>query len=613
MAKYIPAWQRVVLAALSNTPWEAMSADEQQAVRAFVTERNKDDAERAEALLQQTLPLVKPRRSIPLGVLILLWVLALAAAPLLTFAFGTKWLAPALAVCLVWEICGARAKCMRRLWEQRESGWDGAAAALKGMFYTTLRSPLAAADKVKLIVMTACLALFIVLWALPEPTPSEAKVLADKVGEVTAGKAVMTDALALLPDGLDGIELTRQAATYTAHGSDEEFLLAALMWMHIEEAGLQPSDYATGASGPAMYAALEETAPSQIDNVEEIAALALLLKHAGGHREIALTRFLQEKRLPDGVLAAFGGAMRTDHTVMELLPLCDTIAAAGHDPLAFLRAGMEGVTFTEAEGFIGAADTDAHREWLLRGVAPLVTSPDEVLALIRLAKGHGVSAAACYPEGAVLDWDLTHCDPYASYQAEKLGRRDTMLILRRTEKPEPFTTFVVPEEQESGLNGELPDDIYTHYDPDEADGAAQYTVVLDAASLDRLPPERIPETVADCDALIILDSWYECDGYVRFSRSVNVDGYWKSRQIDSPSFCVYQELAVYNASGEWLFSYRENAISSPAMLEENLSATDPLDWNPADHYIAEVDENWISVTCADFLYSLERRNWLLVP
>lgn len=613
MAKYIPAWQRAVLAALSLTPWDALQPDEQQSVRAFITEKNKGDADKAETLLQQTLTQVKPDKALPLGALILLWVLALVLAPALTLTLGTAWLAPALVVCIVWTLCTAKSTRTHRLWSGRKSGAEGVAEALRAMYLTALHSAFAAVDKVKIIVMVAVLALSAAVWALPEHTPSAAKKVADQAGEITAGRAVMADALALLPEGLDGLETLQQAMRYTVHGSDEEFLLAALMWMHIEaDHSLPMSDYATGSAGKLMYDVLENTAPGQIDNPEEIAALAVLLRYAGAHRELALTRFLQQKPLPEGVLAAFGAAMKEGRTLPERLALCDEIAAAGHDPLPFLRAGMGSVTLDEAETLI--AGEKEHRTLLIRAMADAFTQVDDVLAFLRLAKEHGVSAAECYPDGAAVTLDTARWDPYASKQANGLGKRDTFLVLRRQEKPEPYTTFVVPEERETGRSKELPS-LYDDYDPDAETGAAQFTVTLEASVLDRMPPERIPLTLADCDALVILDEWYFCDGYVRFTRSVtDKDGRWKHRQIDSPSFGVCQEIAVYNRpSGDWLFSYRENVISSPAMLEENLSSTDPLDWNPADHYLAAPDAAWLNDAYADFLFALERRGWLLVP
>jgi hypothetical protein len=49
------------------------------------------------------------------------------------------------------------------------------------------------------------------------------------------------------------------------------------------------------------------------------------------------------------------------------------------------------------------------------------------------------------------------------------------------------------------------------------------------------------------------------------------------------------------------------------MLEENLAAIDPLDWNPADYYLASPDAAWLNEAYVDFLFALERRGWLLVP
>lgn len=611
--KYIPAWERVVRAVLENTPWDALHPEEQQAVLAFVTERNKGDADKAEALLAQLVPKVQPRKALPLGVIILLWVLALIAAPVLCLALGTKWLAPALLVCLVVELCTGKNTRMCKLWNTRSAGAEGVSAALKGMFRVTLRSPVKA-DPVKLGVMAAALLLLAATWFLPEQEPAAAERVADKMAEITAGKAALDDALPLLPEGPEGIETIKQAMKYTAYGSDEEFLLAALMWRHIEADGLSVSDDATGAAGTPMYEALNNTAPAQIDNPEEIAALELLLEHAGAHRETALHRFLKEKRLPEGILAVFGKTMKTECTLPQLLTLGDAIAAAGHDPLPFLREGVGSVTRAEGEALIASIDDAAHRRLLIRSMAPGFTDVNDVLAFLRLAKEQGVSAAECYPDGALITLNTSKWDPYTSPRAASLGQRKTFLVLRRREKAEPYTTFVVPEEEETGLNGELPSGLYEDYDPDAATGQAQYTVWLETSVLDRMPAERIPQTFIQCDALVILDEWYFCDGYVRFTRSVAEDGRWKHRQIDSPSFGVCQEIAVYSrASGDWLFSGQENVVYSPAMLEENLASTDPLDWNPADHYLAAPDDAWMTKAYADFLFSLERRGWLLVP
>ena len=138
--------------------------------------------------------------------------------------------------------------------------------------------------------------------------------------------------------------------------------------------------------------------------------------------------------------------------------------------------------------------------------------------------------------------------------------------------------------------------------------------MLETSALDRMPEECIPRTFAECDALVFLDTWYWCDGYVRFSRSVWKDDAWKYRQIDEPTFGMTQEIAVYSmANASWLFSYRDNHAYSPAMLEENLGGKDVLEWNTADYYIASPDEAWMAEAYADFLFALERRNWLLVP
>ena len=147
--KFIPAWERTVRIALESTPWDSLPPEEQQAVQLFVTERHKGDADKASALLTQLIPRVQPRKALPLGVIILLWVLALIVAPVLCFAFGTKWLAPALLVYLICALCTGKKNRMRKLWHDRPNGAEGVSAALKAMFRVTLKSPLKA-ETVKL-------------------------------------------------------------------------------------------------------------------------------------------------------------------------------------------------------------------------------------------------------------------------------------------------------------------------------------------------------------------------------------------------------------------------------------------------------------------------------
>lgn len=634
MAKeFVPAWRRTVLAVLQSVPlavdgksaWEGLSQDERQAMRSFIIERNENDEEKAKAMLEQTFPLVKVRKPMAKGLMIALLavagIAAAVAAAMLVLMGQEKLLFAGLAVlaaaALVWLLCRAKFARMSIIWNRRGGSQAEAEKALKAMYYTALRSPVAAVNKRIAGLALAMLLLFAVLTALPEPPPTEAELLAEKIGQVTAGQAVMADARKLLADAQedDGLDLIRQAMRHTLYGSDEKFLLAALLWMHIEDnAQLGLSDYAVGTAGDATYEALETTAPSQIDNPEEIAALLVLLEHAGTQQGTTLDRFLQQPMLPEGVLSAFGAAMRTGRTVQEMIALSDKVTAAGHDPLPFFQAGLGSVTFEEGKNLIASADSDEHRALLIKGIAPAITDVDEVLAFIRLAKEYGVSAAECYPKGAVITLDTSKWDPSASARALSLGKRDTFLVIRRTENAEPFTTFAVPEGQETDKYEELPDALYEDYDPDEELGMAQYTVMLETSVLDRMPQERIPAAMAECDVVIILDARYWCDGYVRFTRSSWKDNAWRHRQIDAPTFALWQEIGVYRVkTGEWIFSYKDKITNSPAMLEKDLAGKDVLEWKTEDHYIAALDEAWMAETYADFLYALERRNWLLVP
>lgn len=619
MAKYMLAWQRVVIAALEAVPgaesgadaWAKLPEGEKQAIRVFAAERCSGDSEKAGMMIGQLLPSV--RLSGGGGKLPLLLAAALAAigagaaaSRRLGFALGAVL---AFAV-LIYLLNGARHARVRKLWADRTD----TALCLKAMHEVELGSVFAAVNKLwALLALLAALACG-VLAVLPEPPPTEAELLAAKVGEVTKGEAVLADALAILPEGEDGLDVARQAMKYTVQGSDEEFLLAALTWMHIEDnAQLGLSDYAVGTASDAAREALESTKLSQIDNPEEMSALALLLGRVDGpSQEAFFRRALRENALSGELMTVLGTGLRSGRDDATLLLLADEIRGAGYDPRGFVQAALPTLTVARVTEIVAAAEAE-QRGAILRGAAPAITEVDEVMAFIRLAKEHGVSAEECYPQGALLTWDTTRYNPVTSNLSPKLGKRDTYLIIRRWEKPEPFTSIAVPETDRTAYDASLPVMLHHDYDPDAELGAAQFTVVLETAVLDAMPEERIPESIAACDALVILDGWYQCDGYVRSSRHTSMQQASKTHQVDIPTYGALQMISVYNvASGEGLFSVKQKVSYSPAMTGgEARRSMD--EWALEDNYIAAYDESWMDEAYKDFLFSLIRRNWVLVP
>lgn len=619
--KYTPAWQRTLLTSLNNAPnasdgasaWASLPPEEQSAVKRFLTDRAKGDPDKADAMLRETLPLVKPAKELGwlwlIGVLVVCILGGMVLAALTENVFDAKARAAmytvGFGISLISNFVGAKGSRMRRIWTKRTEGEDGAYTALKRMFATSLSTPLVALKDPVTLLSLVMFVLSLVLLIRPAPPTAMYVQVTDVLVDVAKGEAEMDDALALIaPLGAEEADqVVRKAYKNTWNNSDERYLAAALAVRMGHE---RAAEYAKAAVADTNYADLNTSAESA-----EFAALLALCDEETHH--IALkTLATTGSREWATLLMALGAEMGKTRDASALLKLLDETPMADGRNVVFLQAALPEMPFAEVETLIVGADA-AHRSLLIRAIASSFDDPDDVLAFIRLAKLHGLSASECYPEGAVLAWDASAYDPYDSPKAKSLGKRDTFLVIRRTEKPEPFTTFVVPEEQETS-DGEALPTLYGNYDPDESLGAGQYTLVLETSALDRMPAERIPHTFADCDALVLLDTWYWCDGYVRFSRSIWRDDAWKYRQIDEPTFGVIQEIAVYSMqNAAWLFNYRENHAYSPAMLEENLGGKDVLEWNTADYYIASPDEAWMAETYADFLHSLERRNWLLVP
>ena len=617
MAARLTRWQQTVQLVLENLPlvpddasgWEHLTEDERQGMRWFAQAQCGDDAVRAEEMLRQAAQSRSGGKT--LALLGRIGAITLACG-LLAVAVGLSWRAMAawaalmLAALVVNSILTARRTRMLRLWQQHEGSADSVADTLKRMYRVSLRSPFAAANKVLLAVLLLGSLLCAVLTVAPEPQAPPDRQLRQMAARLTGADASLAEARALLVGMDNPAEVLTSAWNKSKAGSDERYLLAAL-------AADEAIDFPDDVLQAWVASALRETDVRQLATPAEKEALPILLARADtALRPEALRSFLTGD-VPAEMLRAFGEAMGGDWDDDTLLGFAGEIRQAGKSELDFLQAAFAGRGLQDAEASVRAAD-DADKALLLRAYAPAITQLDDVLALLRLGREAGVLPSVLYPEGAPVELDTAAYDLNTAQNAASLGRRDTFLILRRTEDKEPFTTLEVEAGDQVQRHEELPDMLYDNYDPDADRGGEAYTVTLETAVLDTVPTEHIPDSLAACDVLVFLDTSYYCEGYIRTRHDRYVDGKMVTRQRDTPCFACVQAIAVFNAAtAKVLFVHDQVVLRSPAMQEQDLEGKDVLDWVPAQHYIAEPDPDWFTDGYAQFLYALERRGWKLVP
>ncbi len=625
--KYIPAWQKVLLTVLNNAPnasdgssaWASLGPEEQSAVKRFLTDRAKGDQDKADAMLRETLPLVKPARSLGwlflIGLLVVCILGGLVLAALTENAFGAKAQAAlytvGFGIALISNFVGAKGSRMRRIWTKRKEAEEGAYAALKRMFGVSLSSPLVALKDPVTLLALVMFVLSLVMLIRPAPPTAMYVQVTDVLVDAAKGEATLDDALALIEplDAQTADEVIRKAYKNTWNNSDERYLAAALA---VRVGHEKAAEYAK--------AAVTDTSYAELDTPVESAEFATLLALCDGETHLAALKTLASTGSPewDALLTALGHEMSKTRSTAELLQLLDETPMAQGRDVVFLRSALAETSLAEAESLIIGAEGN-HRALLIKAAAPAMTAPDDVLAFIRLAGEYGLSAADCYPEGAVLDWDTSAFDPLSWNAGQAASEDVTFLFIRRTEKPEPYKTVVITPENDywEDDNADLH---WADYDPDAELGAAAYTVTLDTFLMSLLPPERAAKSIADCDVLVMTDLYYLCEGAVRFTRTAyrgntmnTYDGNkWVDTVVDVPLYSAMHNVSLYSmADNKLIFSYADKVVEAPyhSKSHELSQAESMADWNALEMYLPQIDEDWLGDASMSLMDTLRRKDW----
>lgn len=633
--KYIPAWQKVLLTVLNNAPnpsdgdsaWGSLAPEEQSAVKRFLSDRAKGDQDKADAMLRETLPLVKPTKELGwlwlIGVFVVCLPGGMVLADLTENVFGGKaqdvLYTIGFGVALISNFMRAKGDRMRRIWKKRGACEEAAYAAMKRMFGVSLSSPLVALKSPLTLLALVMFVLSLVMLIRPAPPTAMYDQVSDVLVDAAKSEATLEDALALIEplDADTADAVIRKAYRNTWNNSDERYLAAALAVRMGHE---QAAEYARAAVTDTRYA--------ELDTPAEAAEYPALLALCSGDIHAAALKTLSNtgSREWEALLSALGAEMGKTRSAAELLQLLDETPMAEARDVVFLQSALAGITLLEAENLITGAQ-EPHRALLIKAVAPSLTAPDDVLAFIRMAGEYGLSAVDCYPNGALLTWDVSAFEPHGARSSQAPSGDATFLFIRRTEAPEPYKTIPVDPENDPweidpyGLR-------WVDYDPDAESGIMDRTVVLDTFLMSLLPPERTPQSIAACDVLAVTDLYYLCEGTVRFTRTAyrgntmasHDSSKWAATSVDVPIYSAMHNVSLYSmADRKLIFSYADKVLEAPYNTSghELSQAENMAEWNALDLYLPEPDTAWLTKASQALMDTLRRKDWdaasLVIP
>lgn len=287
-------------------------------------------------------------------------------------------------------------------------------------------------------------------------------------------------------------------------------------------------------------------------------------------------------------------------TMQQLAEVCAAYTAAGQDVRAFAEKAWAGVPQEDVVAALTAETDPARRAALAQAYGMALTLPDDVLSYLAAAREAGVSALECYPDGAVVTWDLSGFDPYGRMWGWR-GDSARYLVVHLTEAEEKL--------EKRKVSKDLTMEDWEHENAFEADYESNngrwmetVTVRIDTAVMDMIPAEFIPASLAEMDALVALDAHYTAWGVLRYqeTRVRSATGGVSINQFDDyRTYAAVQTVDVYDAQGQLRYSFAQ-LVTEPdiSRLEEN---PDLGKYQSVikEACIPEADEEWMAEQYAD--------------
>jgi len=398
---------------------------------------------------------------------------------------------------------------------------------------------------------------------------------------------------------------------YLIKEKDNPFMLALVVRQLHDENKLEKS-----VADSLIDRAIAATDLSRIDKAYELEQLASLLDSCSETvTDDLLSRTIALADQYPALMSAFGRYYSSRLSTKELLAM--------HEKNGSIPAFLQGAL---AQDDIAATDarlsdlTDAQQQLIIAQCAAVHhTAPNDVLAYLRMAAGHGFSAASCYPDGALLDWDLTHLNVYA--YTEEPVKHTSWLPVVRMEAPEKMECKLVSAFRHS-LGNDFESVYEDDYESNNALGQAAFTLMLDTEMLDKMSADSIPQTIEELTSLLVIDQQYIRSGTLRnthYHQNSGENGQLTLsdiiKQEDYPVYSVAQLVDLYDLrSGLVDYRFNVNLIMPPDIpqrMQSGVSAFTMNDDEIARLYIAVPDDAWLAAAREDFITLMEDSAWNL--
>lgn len=396
--------------------------------------------------------------------------------------------------------------------------------------------------------------------ALMIPTVEDKLVslLEEMDAAVEAGQpADYTEALALLEDENESSAVfTLSYATGYRSAREQSCAPVAVLTVELLRQGHISQEWATSL----VHSVLQEGPISGDWREAEIAALPAMLEclptldlmNAVAAADVAENETMQR---------ILGDTMGARLTLQQIADVVEVRWAQGKEGDTLVRRSLAGFTQEQVIAALAAETDEVRRAALARAYGMTLSDVDDVLNYLADARAIGISAVACYPEGAVVALDLSRLN-FLGLPRTVSGEGPRYLVVHSVEAEEAFEYRDVPE----GVSG---DSFYyegcfgDYYESNNDRYFETTTVTIDTAALDATPDAFVPSDASEIEALVVFDTRYTTFAIQRIETYLNKSISAKTRTTgtyrDYLCYCAVQRVAVFDMQNRqiWRFGMLE--------------------------------------------------------
>ncbi|MBR3763657.1 MAG: hypothetical protein IKK57_03795 [Clostridia bacterium] len=312
-------------------------------------------------------------------------------------------------------------------------------------------------------------------------------------------------------------------------------------------------------------------------------------------------------------IAASGEIQRTLGDILAQQPLsvvAEVAAArweAGLEGDTLVRRALASYTQEEIVAVLAAETDEVRRNALARAYGLTLNAVDDVLCYLAEARAVGIPAQACYPDGAVVTWDLSRLGRNG-WPSLQLAEGARYLVVRVEEAEEAFEWRDVPLEMDLEDESAYEGMFSTYYESNAGRWMETVTVTIDTAVMDATPEAFLPSDLSELDAMVVLETRYVAWGSLRVQYGVRKGRNALSKETfrDYRCYGAEQTVNVYTGSGRLIFRV-DSLETAPGAIN---GRTDGFSDNYSETNLrlrchAQPDAAWMQDCCTRLLTLLQ--------